>query len=64
MTLPITSALAVFFLILTVACALAGARAARPMKPPRLIPWRLIMLFAFTAMVAMLVHIVSLLRGR
>ncbi len=63
MTLPITVALAVLFLVLTVVCGLAGARAAAPMKPPRLVPWRMIMLFAFAALVAMLVHIVSLLRG-
>ncbi len=64
MSLPLTLALAALFAALTAVCAWAGARAARPMRPPRLIPWRLIMLFTFAACLAMLVHIVSLVRAR
>jgi hypothetical protein len=62
MTLPVTASLATFFLALTVLFGWRGARASRPHAPPRLIPWRFLMLVAFTAMIAMLVHLVALIR--
>lgn len=62
MSLPFTTALAGLFLVLTVLCGWLGARASRPLTSPRLVPWRFLMLVAFTGMVAMLVHIVSLVR--
>jgi hypothetical protein len=62
MTLPITASLAALCLALTLFCGWRGARPARPHAEPRLIPWRFLMLIAFTAMVAMLVHLVSLIR--
>jgi hypothetical protein len=62
MNLPVTSALAALCLALTVFCGWRGARASRPNAEPRLIPWRLLMLIAFTGMVALLVHAVSLVR--
>ncbi|MHB8528580.1 MAG: hypothetical protein ACYC8V_03600 [Caulobacteraceae bacterium] len=64
MTLPLTAALASLFAALMIVCAVMGARPSTPLRPPRLVPWRLLMLFAFAAMVAMLVHVVSLLKGR
>lgn len=63
MTVPVTAALAGLFLLLAVLFGWRGARAARPHTEPRLVPWRFLMLLAFTAMVAMLVHLVSLVRG-
>jgi len=62
MTLPVTAALAALFLALTVLCGWRGAQAARPHTEPRLIPWRFLMLVAFTGMVAFLVHLVNLIR--
>jgi hypothetical protein len=62
MTLTVTAALAGLFLALTVFCGWRGARTSRPLAPPRLIPWRFLMLLAFTGVVAMLVHLVSLVR--
>ncbi len=63
MTLPLTSALAAVFLALTIVFAVAGARPAKPLTPPRLVPWRAMMMFSFAAMVAMLVHVVGLLKA-
>ena len=62
MTLPVTASLAALFLGLTVFTGWRGARAARPLTAPRLAPWRFLMLLAFTGMVAMLVHLVTLIR--
>jgi hypothetical protein len=62
MTVPVTAALAGLFLMLAVLFGWRGARAARPHAEPRLVPWRFLMLIAFTGMVAMLVHLVNLLR--
>ena len=63
MTVPVTAALAAVFLILAAFAGWRGARAARPHAEPRLVPWRFLMLVAFTGMVAMLVHLVNLARG-
>jgi hypothetical protein len=62
MTVSMTAALAGLFLTLTVIFGWRGARAARPHTEPRLVPWRFLMLLAFTGMVAMLVHLVNLIR--
>lgn len=62
MTVPVTAALAVLFMAITLLCGWRGARAARPHAEPRLIPWRFLMLVAFTGMVALLVHLVNLVR--
>jgi hypothetical protein len=63
MTVPVTAALAGICLALTVLFGWRGARASRPHAEPRLVPWRFLMLLAFTGMVAMLVHLVNLVRG-
>ena len=62
MTLPVTAALAGMFLVLTVLFGWRGAKASRPLSAPRMVPWRFLMLLAFTGMVAMLVHVVTLFR--
>ncbi len=62
MSVPTTAALAGLCFVLAVLFGWRGARAARPHAPPRLIPWRFLMLIAFTGMVAMLVHLVNLVR--
>jgi uncharacterized membrane protein YsdA (DUF1294 family) len=61
-TVPVTAGLAALCLLLTVLFGWRGARAARPHTEPRLTPWRFLMLIAFTGMVAMLVHLVNLIR--
>jgi hypothetical protein len=63
MTVSVTAALAGICFALTVLFGWRGARASRPHAEPRLVPWRFLMLLAFTGMVAMLVHLVSLVRG-
>ena len=63
MTVPVTAALAGLCLVLAVLFGWRGALAARPHAEPRLVPWRFLMLLAFTGMVAMLVHLVNLVRG-
>jgi len=63
MTLTVTAFLAGLCLTLTVLFGWLGARPSRPLAAPRLAPWRLLMLIAFTGLVAMLVHIVTLLRN-
>jgi drug/metabolite transporter (DMT)-like permease len=62
MTLPVTAVLAGLCLALTVLFGWLGARPPRPHRGPRLVPWRFLMLLAFTGMVALLVHVVALLR--
>ncbi|MGA0599954.1 hypothetical protein ACO2Q3_04535 [Caulobacter sp. KR2-114] len=39
-----------------------GARPARPMSPPRLVPYRVLMLASFTAAVFLATYLVALLR--
>jgi drug/metabolite transporter (DMT)-like permease len=63
MDLTVTLGLAAGFLILTVLFGWIGARPAKPLAPPRLVPWRLFMLLAFVGMIATLVHVVALVRG-
>ena len=62
MTVPVTAALAGAFFVLALLFGWRGAQAARPHAGPRLVPWRFLMLIAFTGMVAMLVHLVNLIR--
>jgi hypothetical protein len=64
MTPTTTAVFAALALGLTVLFGWLGARPARPLAPPRLAPWRAMMLAAFTALVALLVHLVALLRGQ
>lgn len=63
MSLPVTAVLAGVCALLAVLCGWRGARAARPNAEPRLIPWRFLMLTAAAGLVALLVHIVALVRG-
>ena len=63
MTVSVTAVLAGVCLVLAVLFGWRGARTARPHADPRLVPWRFLMLLAFTGMVAMLVHLVNLVRG-
>ncbi len=63
MDLPVTLGLAGVALGLTVLFGALGARPARPLAAPRLMPWRFMMLLAFLGVVAMLVHAVALLRA-
>ncbi len=63
MDMTTTLALAAGALALTLLFGWLGARPPRPLAPPRLAPWRLMMLLAFVGTVAALVHVVALLRG-
>jgi hypothetical protein len=62
MTVSVTATLAGVCFLLAVLFGWRGARASRPHTEPRLVPWRFLMLIAFTGMVAMLVHLVNLMR--
>ena len=61
MTFTVTLAAAALCLALTVAFGWLGARPPRPGRV-RLVPWRFLMLLAFTALIAMAVHLVTLVR--
>ena len=63
MTLPVTLSIAGAALVLTLLFGWLGARPSKPAGPPRLIPWRFMMMIALVAVIAMLVHAVALLRG-
>lgn len=60
MSLPLTLAIAVGLLALAVFSGWRGARAPNPMKGPRLIPWRMIMLLCAAGLLPMIVHILNL----
>jgi len=62
MNLPLTASLAGLAAALTVLFGWLGARPARPLSPPRLVPWRFLMALAFTMTVDFLVHLVALVR--
>ena len=62
MDMPLTLVLVAVSLSLTVLFGWLGARPAKPLTHPRLVPWRFLMLLAFTAVIAALVHAVALLR--
>ena len=63
MNLPLTLIVAGAAMALTALFGALGARAAKPLAAPRLIPWRFMMMIAFVGVIAMLVHAVALLRG-
>ena len=63
MDMSTTLALTAGFLILTVLFGWLGARPAKPLARPRLIPWRFLMLLTFVGTIGTLVHVVALLRG-
>ena len=50
-------------LVLAVFCGWRGAKKSNPIKGPRLIPWRALMLLFTTAALLSAVHYVDLLRG-
>ncbi len=58
-----TAGLAGAALALTILFGWLGARAPAPLAPPRLVPWRFLMLLAFVGLIAALVHLVALARG-
>lgn len=59
---PSTLALVAFAAGLAVFCGWRGARPSQPMRGPRLIPWRALMLLATAAAILGLVHYLELLR--
>ena len=60
MTLTLTSILAAAFLGLAALAAWRGARPADPLRGPRMVPWRLVMLTSAALSMLMLVHLVNL----
>lgn len=61
MSLTETLALAAAFLALAVFAGWRGARPPNPLKGPRMVPWRPIMVAAAVGLILMLVHAVNLL---
>jgi hypothetical protein len=61
MSLPLTLAFAAGLLALAVFAGWRGARAPNPLKGPRMIPWRMIMLLSAAGLLPMIVHILNLL---
>jgi uncharacterized membrane protein YsdA (DUF1294 family) len=64
MSLPLALGLAAVALVMTILFGWLGARPAQPLGPPRLIPWRFMMMLSFALVVAALVHAMSLVRGQ
>lgn len=60
MTLTLTLILAAAFLALAGLAAWRGARPPNPLKGPRMMPWRLIMLTSAALAMLMIVHLVNL----
>ena len=60
MTLTLTSILAALFLGTALLAAWRGARPPNPLKGPRMVPWRLLMLTSFALAMLMLVHVLNL----
>jgi hypothetical protein len=63
MGLELTLALAAAALLTALFCGWMGARPVKVLGPPRLVPWRFLMMLAFTMVVALAVHVVGLVRG-
>jgi hypothetical protein len=63
MDVALTGGLAAASLAATALFAWLGARPAKPMGAPRLVPYRILMMFTFALMVALLVHLVTLLKA-
>ncbi len=61
MSFQTTLALATALLALAVFAGWRGARPSNPLKGPRMIPWRMIMLLSAACSMPMLVHILNLL---
>jgi uncharacterized membrane protein YsdA (DUF1294 family) len=61
MGMGVTAGLAAVFLIVAIISGWRGARAARPLSAPRLVPWRFVMLVCLTILLALLAHMVGLL---
>jgi len=64
MTVLPTAALAILALALAVFCGWRGAVKPKALAAPRLVPWRVLMLASFAAMLFLLVHLASLLHLR
>jgi hypothetical protein len=60
MSLPLTLAIAAGLLGLALFSGWRGARPPNPMKGPRMIPWRFIMVTCAALLLPMLVHILNL----
>lgn len=60
MSWTVTSAIAAAALAVAVIAGWRGARAPDPKRPPRLVPWRMIMALAAAVLLFMLVHLLNL----
>ncbi|HEY1414404.1 MAG TPA: hypothetical protein VGF42_00800 [Caulobacteraceae bacterium] len=60
MSLTVTLILAAVSLAAAGLCGWLGARPAKPLSPPRLAPWRLLMLVFFAVGVTALGHLVAI----
>lgn len=60
MGLTVTVILAAAALLAAGVCGWLGARPSRPLSPPRLAPWRLLMLIFFAVGVTALGHLVAI----
>jgi len=61
MSLSLTVAIAAGLLGVALFAGWRGARAPNPLKGPRLVPWRMIMLVSAAGLLPMIVHILNLL---
>ena len=64
MNLTTTAIAAVIALAVTVLCGWRGARSPKVLGPPRLVPWRALMVVSFVALLTLLTHLAGLLQAR
>jgi hypothetical protein len=63
MDMPLTLSLLGAFAAATVFCGWRGARPPDFVKGPRLIPWRMLMMFSAAGVMLLLAHLSGLLKG-
>lgn len=59
LTLPVTVILLIVSALITVFFGWMGARPYNPHKGPRMVPWRFLMMIAFTFCLLMIVHLLT-----
>jgi hypothetical protein len=60
MSLPLTTAIAAALLAIGLFCGWRGARPPNPLKGPRMIPWRFIMVTCAALLLPVVVHLLNL----
>ncbi len=60
LSLPLTASLLIIAALFTALCGYMGGRTLKAHEGPRMVPWRFLMILAFTVALLMIVHLLSL----